>query len=188
MDEIETRDDLQVAEIEETADEQGNDTTDWKALALQQQGIAKRLNTKLAKMAKVSEKKEEVIKETKTDDSKSVLLEKAFLRSAGITKKDEVDFALSKAKKWGVNVDELVDDNDFQESLEKFRAKQANVAAVSGVQGDRSGSAVKETTEYWQSKGTPPTPEDVPNRAARVKIVREMMNAAGTQGKKYYND
>lgn len=183
--ENEAKDDLQVPDIVETKDDEGNDTTDWKALALHNQGIAKRLRTKLAKS---SEKKtEEITKETKTDDSKG-LLEKAFLRSAGITKKEEVEFALSKAKKWNIDVDNLVDDVDFQESLEKFRAKQANIAATAEVQGDKSGSPVKETTEYWQAKGVPPTPADVPDRAKRIKIINEMTKLASTNGKKFYND
>lgn len=187
MDTNEVEGELQVTDIVETKDEAGNDTTDWKALALHNQGIAKRLKTKLAKGSEKKTEQEVVTKDTKTDDSKDLSV-KAFLRSAGITKKEEVEFALSKAKKWSVEVDELVDDTDFQESLEKFRAKQANVEAVKGVEGDKSGSPVKETTEYWQAKGTPPTPTDVPDRAKRTKIIKEMMKLADTSGKKFYNE
>lgn len=173
---------LHLDEIVETKDEQGNDTTDWKAIALQNQGIAKRLKTKIAKMA---EKPQEAPKEVRSDDS---LLSKAFLRSAGITKREEVELALSTAKKWGVDIDQLVDDEDFQAKLEKLRTSQANVAASANVQGDKTGTPVKETADYWVAKGTPPTPVDIPNRETRTKIIREMMKLADTGGKKFYND
>lgn len=185
METNEVKDDLQVTEIEETKDDEGNDTTDWKALALHNQGIAKRLKTKLAKASEKKPEQEPVT--NKTDDSKDLSV-KAFLRSAGITKKEEVEFALSKAKKWNVDVDELVEDDDFQESLEKFRTKQANIAAAATVEGDKSGSPVKETTEYWVAKGQPPTPADIPDRAKRTKIINEMVKHADTSGKKFYND
>lgn len=187
MEPNEVHDDV-IADIVETNDDDGNDTTDWKAIALKNQGIAQRLKTKLAKS---SETKQEPKKEEKSGDSGSVLAAKAFLRSAGITKKEEVELALLTAKKWGIhtdNLDELVDDEDFQGKLEKLRTKQANIAASTGIDGAKQTSSVKNTAEYWVAKNTPPTPADVPDGATRRKIIAEMMKLAETGGKKFYND
>lgn len=178
-------DDVHEDVIVETADDEGNDTTDWKAIAMKNQGIAQRLKTKLAKQGE--KPTQDPKKEEKSGDSDG-LLAKAYLRSAGITKKEEVELALLTAKKWGVGIDELVDDEDFQGKLEKMRTKQANIQASTGVSGDKTGSSVKETTEYWVAKGTPPTPDQVPNRATRSKIISEMLKLSETSGKKFYND
>lgn len=187
MEPNEVHDDV-IADIVETKDDNGNDTTDWKALALKNQGIARRLKTKLDKN---SDTKQEPKKEEKSSDNSSVLAAKAFLRSAGITKKEEVELALSTAKKWGIdtdNLDELVDDDDFQTKLEKLRTKQANIEASTGVNGDKPTTSVKNTAEYWIAKNTPPTPDQVPDGATRRKIIAEMMRLAETGGKKFYND
>jgi hypothetical protein len=176
-------DEVVVDDIVEQKDDEGNDTTDWKALALKNQGIAKRLKTK---MSKSKETKTETT-ETKPEESKNGLLEKAFLRSAGITDKEEVELALLTAKKWDVDIDALVDDEDFQEKLEKHRTKKANLEATSDIKGDRSGTSAKNTPEYWVAKGTPPTADQVPDRKTRVKIARAMISNTKS-GKKFYND
>lgn len=122
-----------------------------------------------------------------TDNSSVELLQKAFLRSAQITDRDEVDLALTTAKKWGVPIDELVDDEDFKIKLDKIRTQKANELATSGVRGDGSSSNAKSSHEYWVAKGTPPTAQDVPDRKTRAKIARAMMDNAKS-GKKFYND
>lgn len=132
--------------------------------------------------------KEETREEnSKTDNSSVELLQKAFLRSAQITDKDEVDLALSTAKKWGVSIDEIVDDEDFKIKLDKLRTQKSNELATSGVRGDGSSSSAKNSPEYWIAKGVPPTANDVPDRKTRAKIARSMMDNAKS-GKKFYND
>jgi hypothetical protein len=126
----------------------------------------------------------------KTEDAtpeNNTLLEKAFLRTAGITDKEEVELALTTAKKWGVSIDSLVDDEDFQGKLEKHRTAKANALATSNIKGDKSGGGAKDTTAYWIAKGTTPKPDQVPDRKTRVKIIREIM-ATGKQGKTFYSD
>lgn len=177
--------DVVIDDITETVDDDGNDTTDYKALALKYQGIAKRLKTK-AEKSKEAPKAEKTETETKPEGNN--LLEKAFLRSAGITDKEEVELALTTAKKWGMDIDNLVDDDDFQEKLDKFRTKKANLLATSGVKGDKTGSSAKEDPSYWIAKGTPPTAEQVPDRKARVKIARAMMASEKGGAKRFYND
>lgn len=131
-------------------------------------------------------KKDETPEQTKPEDS--ALLKKAFLRSSGITDKEEQDLALETAKKWGVEVDALVDDEDWQAKLSKHRTAKSNALATSGIKAGAGTSGAKNTTEYWKAKGTPPTPEDVPDRKTRQKIVREMLASSGNKGTSFYNE
>jgi hypothetical protein len=134
-------------------------------------------------------KPKEETKETKETSAKpdSNLIEKAFLRSAQITDKEEVELALSTAKKWGVSVDTLVDDEDFKVKLDKLRTNKANIAATSDIRGSGGTSQAKMTTEYWKAKGTRPTPADIPDRKTRVKVIRDLM-AGSKSGAKFYNE
>lgn len=133
--------------------------------------------------------KEETREEnSKTTDNSSVeLLQKAFLRSAQITDKDEVELALTTSKKWGVPIDEIVDDEDFKLKLDKLRTQKSNELATSNVRGDGSSSSAKSSPDYWIAKGVPPTAQDVPDRKTRAKIARAMMEGAKS-GKKFYSD
>lgn len=134
-------------------------------------------------------KSKEETKVTENTSSKpdNSLLEKAFLRSAQITDSEEVELALSTAKKWGVSIDALVDDEDFRVKLDKLRTNKSNIAATSNIKGSGGTSQAKLTPEYWVAKGTPPSPADVPDRKLRAKIARAMMGNA-KNGKKFYND
>lgn len=148
------------------------------------------LKRELKDLKKAKETPKEEAKDTpknQATDSNNVLLEKAFLRSAQITDAEEVDLTLSTAKKWGMTVDQLVDDPDFQVKLDKFRTQKANQLAVSGVKGGAGQSQAKNTADYWIAKGVPPSPTDVPDRATRAKIARAMMNQAKSS-KTFYND
>ena len=132
------------------------------------------------------ESKDTPTEKTKSDDYG--LLQKGYLRMSGITAEDEVELALSTAKKWGVEVDKLIDDEDFQVKLKKVREAKANVTATQGIKGEAGSSQAKNTTEYWKAKGTPPTPADVPDRKTRQRIVREMTDSARNKGTKFYNE
>lgn len=123
----------------------------------------------------------------KESDGSNELVEKAFLRAAGITDADEVDLALSTAKKWDMPVDKLVDDEDFKVKLEKLQTQKSNELATSGIKGSPGTSQAKQSAEYWIAKGQPPSPEDVPDRKTRATIVRALM-ADVKKGKTFYND
>lgn len=136
-------------------------------------------------------KPKEEPKETpqKTEPDQSVLLQKTFLRAAQITAEDEVELALTTAKKWDMPIDKLVDDDDFKEKLEKFRTKKSNELATSNIRGSGQGtSEAKNTPGYWIAKGVPPTADQVPDRKTRAKIARAMIEKASTNGKTFYND
>lgn len=165
--------------------QEGNETitiskTDYEKLN-QTLGSLKRENKDLKKP------KEEVKETPQSNQSDTSLLEKAFLRSAQITQPDEVKLALETAKKWGVAVDTLVDDEDFKVKLEKLRTQKSNELATSGIKGSPGTSQAKNTPEYWIAKGTPPSTTDVPDRKTRAKIARAMM-ASTKNSKTFYNE
>lgn len=114
-------------------------------------------------------------------------LERLSLKTAGITHPDDVEFAKETAKKWGMDIDELIIDEDFQVKLAKNQNARENVQATSGVRGQAGSSQAKFTPEYWIAKGTPPSANDVPDRKTRAKIARTMM-ASAKSSKTFYND
>lgn len=134
-------------------------------------------------------------KDTTQDTSKSnqnepkdnSLLQKSYLRSAGIIDSEEVQLALDTAKKWGVEVDSLVDDEDWKLKLEKVRTSKANVAATTKVRGGNGNAGAKASADTYIQRGTPPTAAEVPNRKERVAIVKKMI-ADSKDGSKFYNE
>lgn len=115
----------------------------------------------------------------KPDDALLQRVEKIALKSAGITHSDDVELARSIAKRTGKDIDEVLEDDYFKFQLEKQQTSRANVEATSGVKGGSGGSAnkAKESTEYWQKLGQPPTPDEVPDSKTRRKIISEMLRA-----------
>lgn len=124
--------------------------------------------------------------ETKTEEFG--LLHKSFLRAAGITDSEEVELARLTAKKWGVGIDEVVDDEDFKVKLDKHRTNKSNALATSNIKGGTGTNSSKNTPAYWIAKGTPPSREDVPDRKARWAINEAIRKGASSDGKMFYND
>jgi hypothetical protein len=116
------------------------------------------------------------------------LTKKTFLRAAGISDKEEVELALKTADKWNLAIDELVDDDDFQEKLTKLRTKKANDTATSGITGRPGSGNATQTPEYWLAKGQYPSREEVPDRTARKAIREAFMKQEKGGAKKFYND
>ena len=133
--------------------------------------------------------KETPTKETKTEESALLQkIERMSLRQAGITHADDVELAQKTAKKWGVDIDEVLTDEDFTAKLERQRTSRDNALATSNVRGGAGTQSAKSTPEYWLAKGTPPSREDVPDRKVRAKIAQAFMKNARTSGKTFYND
>lgn len=121
-------------------------------------------------------------------DSSTGLVEKTYLRAAGITDAEEMELALSTAKKWGISVDKVVDDEDFKIKLDKHRTAKANLEATSNISGDQGAGTTQKGAAYWLAKGTPPTAQDVPSRKERAAIHRAFLAKASSGGKTFYND
>lgn len=138
-------------------------------------------------------KPKEEPKETSTTNAKSEdnrlldRLEKMSLRQAGISHEDDITLARNTAKKWNMDIDDVLADDDFKIKLDRQQSERSNVQATSGIKGGAGVSKAKDTPEYWLSKGKPPTREEVPDRAARAKINKAFMDGAKST-KKFYND
>lgn len=131
--------------------------------------------------------KDEVKDKDKKSDEEFGLLQKTYLRAAGIVEEDEVELAKKLQKETGKELDTLIESKYFKTELEGLRDAKANIKATSGVKGGGGESKVKNTPEYWIAKGTPPTTEQVPDRKTRATIARAMMDSAKS-GKKFYNE
>lgn len=146
------------------------------------------LKRSIKKVEKPSETKVETPK--KTENTEFGLVEKGFLRSAGISAEDEVELARETADKWGISyneLDKLVGDEDFQVKLEKHRTARANANATANIKGDKTAVGSKQTADYWISQGKYPTREEVPDRKTRAEI-RNAMKAKQSSTGKFYND
>ncbi len=158
----------EVEEIVETKDEFDNDTTDWKAEALKNQGIAKRFKTKLEKvkeLKKDADEKPEAKPEPKEKQGFDYA-EKAFLTANGI-KSDEYAFVEEVMKSTGKSLDEVLEAKYFQSELKERREEKASKDAIpSGSK--RAATSSRDTVEYWIAKGELP-PEN--QRELRQQVV-----------------
>ncbi len=147
------------------------------------------LKRELKDLKKSKEETGETANKTKPDENKLLeRIEKMSLRQAGVEHPDDIELARNTAKKWNMDVDEVLADDDFKVKLERQQTARANTVATSGIRGGAGKSQAKDTPEYWIAKGTPPSPSDVPNRKTRATIARAMMAKASSNGKTFYND
>lgn len=117
------------------------------------------------------------------------LLQKTYLRSAGIVDEDEVALAKKIKKEIGVEWDTLPDNKYFKMELDSLRTDKANAQATDVRGGGAQGSGAKNAPEHWIAKGIPPTVKDVPDRKERVKIINAMVkNEKNGGGGKFYNE
>lgn len=123
----------------------------------------------------------------KSDEFLLEKLERMSMRQAGLTHNDDIEFAKSTAKKWNMDIDEVLNDEDFKVKLERQQTARTNVEATSNVRGGGSTTQTKNTPEYWIAKGVPPTATEVPDRKTRATISRAMMKNSKV-GKTFYNE
>lgn len=119
----------------------------------------KQVNKKLGIEEKPESKKEE--KKGSNLDSG----EKALLVAYGIKGSEEMALAETFLKKYGMDIDELVEDEVFTSKLKTIRAdKETKDAMPTGTK--RSGNGTRDSVDYWLAKGE--LPQDNPELARRV--------------------
>lgn len=172
--ENDTEDVADVADITPTQDDDGNDTTDWKALAedrhalaVKNQGIAQRFKTKFEKSKEASANPITPKEQPKSDELGSG--EKALLVAYGVKGKDELELAKTWMKRTGDDIDNLVADEIFQAKLSALREAKASADAIPKGQ-KRSSTGSVNDVDYWIAKGELP-PDTAENRELRTKIV-----------------
>jgi hypothetical protein len=161
-------------------DEVDNDDVDWKAEAIKARGIAKRAQTKLAKLGG-KETKAVTVQEEKTEKKDFDLNEKAFLKASGISA-SEFEFVKNLADETGKKVDDLVETKYFQAELKEFRESQAVKSATPRGTG-RSGQSARDSVEYWIAKGElpPADQQELRRKVVEARIKNETSGSKFTQ-------
>jgi hypothetical protein len=169
----ETDEDVEVPDIDEQKDDEGNDTTDWKAEALKQSGIAKRLKTREDKRkADEAKRKTEAKVEKKVEVRVSQELDRidrAVLRAEKITHPDEIELVESMKKETGKSVEDVLESRYFQSELKAMRDERATKEATpSGTK--RPGQKASTDIDYWLAKNAE-TGELPADPALRTQVV-----------------
>jgi hypothetical protein len=132
----------------------------------------------------VKEEKEKP-KSTKKSDEKSDFDygQKAYLIANGI-KADEINYVKEVMEATGKDLDSVLASKYFQAELKERREAQVAEAAMpSGTK--RSGTASRDSVEYWVAKGELP-----PNTPENFKLRAEVVNAkikSQTSNRQFYN-
>lgn len=172
-------------ELPEEPEEGQEDTTDWKALAEKNQGIAKRYKTKLDKLSEKpkEEPKEEAKSEEKKPEPKEVKkpkevldrIDKAILSVKGITEPEEIAMVEKAKTDTGKTVEEILEATWFMAELKEYRENITSLEATpKGSQ--RTGNSSRDSVEYWVKKGTLPP-------ANQTELRRKVVNAKMKQDK-----
>lgn len=177
---------IEVTNIVETKDEEGNDTTDWKALAMERDelarknyGIAQRYKTKAEKAKEEKPEKKPI---EKNEQPSNDFGEKAYLIANGIKSKDEIDLVLRLKKETGKDVESLMDSTYFQTELKAFRDQKNTDNAVPS-NNKRSNNSTVDSVDYWLAKDELPPKEQAKLRA---EVINAKMKTEQTKGV-FYN-
>jgi len=167
----------EVEEIEELPEvEEGQeDTTDYKALALKMQGMAKRFQTKIKKLAETPPARPEP--KVEKEEKKEILdrMDKAVLTVRGITEPEERAFIEKTMVDTGKPLDDLLDATWFKAELAEFREKMMTDSVLpKGTK--RSSQAARDSVDYWIKKG------ELPPRN-QTQLRRDVVNAKMKQAK-----
>jgi len=168
-------DETQVVDLETSTEEaeeetQEVDTEDekgveyWKAEALKNKAILER-------------NKGKKVEEPKTADGFGYDI-KAYLKASGI-KADEFDFVKEELKRFGGDIDGLIDNEYFQAKLEKQRAISKTADAT--PTGKRTGNSAVDSVDYWLNK---PFEEVPPAMRRQVLAAKEKKDGSGSH---FYN-
>lgn len=170
----------EVADIVETKDESGTDTTDWKAEALKAQGIAKRLKTKADKLkleskvdAKV-EKKLEAVKKTDELDYAQLAFHNSKSNSLKIESEEEMDFLKSQMEETGKPLQSLLNSKFFQTEYAAFKQAKIVDGSVPNATGRSNQGAVSKSVEFWLAKGVDEFP---PDTYENKQLILDIVNA-----------
>jgi hypothetical protein len=161
---------LEVSDIVETFDDDGNDITDYKAIALERQelakknfGIAKRFQTKLEKAKSavqepVTETKTETKEPNEPDYSKMALLE-----GRGFTHPDDQKWIMDEATRLKLPLTDIL---QMEHAKAKLQSSKEQREAMDGMPKGRGkgGGQTQNEVDYWVDRvkpdGTYETPED----------------------------
>jgi hypothetical protein len=170
----------EVEEIEEIYDEVGNDTTDWKALALKNLGIAKRFKTKIEKnnkefeefknLPKEEEKKAEPEKPEKSNEPDYAKL--AFLEQRGLTHPDDQKLVHDEAARLKLPLTDVLGMAHIKSQLETAKDQREALAGMPKGGGSASGKT-QQDVDYWLAKGETPDDLELGAKVIAARIQKE---------------
>jgi hypothetical protein len=161
----------EVTEINEEVDDLGQDTTDWKALALKNQGIAQRLKTKLEKAKEVKAEAEPAKPEKSNELDYG---QRAFLKTYGISGADELSLVKSWTERTGDQIDVLVDDEIFNAKLKGLRDQKAAKETLQSMSNSRNAQpSSKSKAEFWMDKPFDEVPKEFKQEVLKAKLDQE---------------
>ena len=178
---------VDVADITTAVDENGNDITDWKAiaemnrdLALKNRGIAQRYKTKVEKLKEVTPPANPV--PTNEPKVSNDLGEKAYLAVNGIKGADEIAFFQKMKKETGRDAESLLESTYFQTEYREFKEKKATAEATP-TGSKRSSNSSVDSVDYWLAKDELPPASEV---ELRQKVVNARIQKTEKKGV-FYN-
>jgi len=173
---IQEEEELDLPEVAEGEE----DTTDWKELALKQQGINKRLKTKMEKAKEVKEVKEDTPPEKPEDINKKTsdfdYGQKAFLKSYGIDGADERELVKAFMDRTGDDLDKVIEDDILVAKLEKLREAKAVKEAIP-TRTNRSASNPTNATDFYLDKPFNEVPPELRRDVLNAKLKRDEQSA-----------
>ena len=168
----------EVEDIVEEKDDEGNDTTDYKALALKMQGMAKRFQTKIKKLAETPPAKPTV--ETKSEGLDYG--QKAYLVALGYKDPAEQRKIEEAMKSTGKRIEDVLENPYLKSDIENMREiNKSQVASDATSKSKRTGTSSKSEVDYWVAKGE--LPEDVV-LARQVVAARRFKDSKGNPFRK----
>ena len=175
MAENETDLEVEVEEITEAPEvlEGEEDTTDYKALALKNAGIAKRYKTKFekAKLAqKVDKGVEKALEVEKKEKKELDYGELAFLEAKGVSEEDH-DYILKEVQQTGKGLKDVLNFKYVQEGLKS--RKDERVVKNALPTSKRSSGAAKDDVDYWIQKGEMPLRAENPELYRKIRKEKE---------------
>jgi len=170
-------DDIDIDENDET-----EDSSYWKELALKKQGMLKREKTKHEKIRKdfdeykgQNPKKEEKIEKPPEKPEKPNEFDygqRAFLKTYGISGSDELALAKGWVERTGDTIDVLVEDEIFNAKLKSLRDQKAAKEAVP-TSGRSAPTYSKSKAEYWDDKPFDEVPPELKQESLNRRIEKD---------------
>lgn len=105
--------------------------------------------------------------------------QKAYLTANGVKGAKEFEFVKNELKASGQDLDSLLENDYFQNRLEKFRTLNKTSEAI--PKGTRSGGVATDSVEYWASKPIEEVPQEM-----RIKVVKHKLAKTESKGV-FYN-
>jgi hypothetical protein len=176
-----------IPEIVEESDEEGNDNTDWKSIALAQNeaakrfsGLAKRNYSDLKKLKEDPRLTAETSSSQPKEEKKGFdYAEKAFLKASGI-QNNEYEFVWEAVEKTGKSLEEILENKYFQAELKERREDNSSKEAIPKGSKNRSSVAPIDTVDYWLAKGELPPKE---NKELRREVINAKIKQENTKNK-----